>query len=279
MIDRYKILDIPINITTKKEVLNYILKTLKSKNTLFIATPNPEILLKTLKNFKYKKILQSADLNLPDGNGLIWAKYYLSKSKNLKNPLILTLFGIFSLFTFIFHKKDENIPFSTPIHGSDITQEILKSPNFKDYPLFLLGNKNGLKSNISELTKKIIQKKYPDIQIAGNYDTTSEDSLTIQKINQSKAKILLVGFGAPNQEIWISKNLSKLKNIQIAIGIGGTFDFICNIIPRAPKFIRKIGLEWLYRLYKQPKRIKRILNATVKFPYKIIKHRIKNPTD
>lgn len=271
----FTIFDIPITAITQKDAIEKIISSLKNQKKLFITTPNPEILIKSLKDTKYKEALQNSNLNLADGNGIIWAKRYFELSKKYKNPLILILLAIYSLITFIFHKKDPNIPLKAPIHGSDLLIEILKNQDFHHFSFFLLGNINGLNPKISKITSTIINQKYPHIQIAGHYDSTAKNPNNIEKINQSKAQILLIGFGAPNQELWIYKNFNQLKNIKVAIGLGGSFDFISNILPRAPKWMRKLSLEWLYRLIRQPKRLKRILVATVIFPIEVVKYRIK----
>jgi N-acetylglucosaminyldiphosphoundecaprenol N-acetyl-beta-D-mannosaminyltransferase len=124
------------------------------------------------------------------------------------------------------------------------------------------------------LAAKRLQKLNPRLLVSGYRDTSPSDNSVINAINRSGAKILLVAFGAPAQEIWLSENLKKLPQIRVAMGVGGTFDFIAGIVPRAPQWMRKIGLEWVYRLYRQPrKRLKRIFNAFCVFPWTVIKKR------
>jgi N-acetylglucosaminyldiphosphoundecaprenol N-acetyl-beta-D-mannosaminyltransferase len=86
--------------------------------------------------------------------------------------------------------------------------------------------------------------------------------------------VLFVAFGMGKQEKWINENLRKLPSVKIVMGVGGAFDYISGVISRAPLFLRRIGLEWLYRLARQPSRIKRIFNATVVFAYFLIKNKI-----
>ena len=93
------------------------------------------------------------------------------------------------------------------------------------------------------------------------------DGPIFDQINQSGAQVLFVAFGMGKQEKWIHENLSKMPGVKIAMGVGGSFDFISGKIKRAPLFMRQLGLEWLYRLIQQPSRIKRIFNATIKFPW------------
>ncbi|MGL5830666.1 MAG: WecB/TagA/CpsF family glycosyltransferase [Candidatus Altimarinota bacterium] len=272
-----KILDIPFTTLNKSEILEFLEKNFQKKNPdqLFLATPNPEMLLAAEKNPKFKSTLQNTSLNLPDGNGIIWANYYFQKTTKNNNKLWLIVYGAFSLIPFAFLPKTPKAFFQQAIHGSDLTLEIAKGSLGK-HGLFLLGNQKGLHPKTAELTANILQKKYPHLKISGYADSHPDDPTLIQKINHSGAKILLIGFGAPHQENWIAENLSKLPNIKLAMGVGGTFDFISGILPRAPKWMRQIGLEWLYRLYKQPKRIKRIYNALVVFTIKVIQNRLAN---
>jgi len=272
-----KILGIPFTTLFQNEILAKIEQSLHQHQKLFIATPNPEMLLASRHNREFQHTLQSTHLNLPDGNGLIWAKLYLQKAEKSSNPIWLSLLGIGSLIAFIWHKKNDSLRFNRAIHGSDLTMEILRNQQIGRHPIFLLGNKYGLNSHTAELTAQKLKHQYPHLQIAGHADSDPTDHTLVKKINDSGAEILLVGFGAPKQEMWIQQHLEQLKHVKIAIGIGGTFDFIAGIIPRAPKVMRQMGLEWLFRLYKQPKRIKRIWNAAIIFPYQIIRDRLANP--
>jgi N-acetylglucosaminyldiphosphoundecaprenol N-acetyl-beta-D-mannosaminyltransferase len=270
-----KILDIPFTTLNQKEIFDYLEENFQSPHPkqLFLATPNPEMLLAAQKKTHFKSTLQNTSLNLPDGNGIIWANFYHQKTHGQKNKFWLVLYGCLSLIQFLFHSKNSKKPFGKAIHGSDFTLEIIKSPLAKQ-GIFLLGNQHGLKSNTAELTAKKLQETHPHLKISGYVDSNPKDTTLIDKINHSQAKILLIGFGAPHQENWIRENLSKLPHIKVAMGVGGTFDFISGILPRAPQWMRNIGLEWVYRLLKQPKRIKRIYNAFFVFSFAIIKDRL-----
>lgn len=269
------ILNIPFTTLNKSEILQLLEKNFQSKQSkqLFLATPNPEMLLLANKNPHFKSTLQNTSLNLPDGNGIIWANYYFQKTADQKNKLWLILYGFISLIVFAFLPKTQKQPFQQAIHGSDFTLDICQS-SISKHGLFLLGNKNGLQPDSAALSSEKLQKKYPHLKISGSIDSHPNDATLIEKINHSEAEILLVGFGAPAQENWISENLPKMPKIKVAMGVGGTFDFISGTMPRAPRWMRQIGLEWLFRLYKQPKRIKRIFNAVVVFPIQIIKSRL-----
>lgn len=270
------ILNVPFTTLYQSEILEKIKNILnQSAKQFFLATPNPEMLLVTEKNSNFLKTLQQTDLNIPDGNGIIWANNFLKQTDKTKNLFAIYLKGLISLATFLFYQKNEKKRFNKAIHGSDLMRDICLDKEFSKHKIFLLGNKHGLKKNISSLTTTSLQKTNSQINIAGSYDGSPSDLLNLEKINSVKPEILFVGFGAPHQEIWIAKNLAKMPSVKLAIGVGGTFDFIAGSIPRAPHLMRQMGLEWLYRLYRQPSRIKRIVNAAIVFPLKVISARSK----
>lgn len=272
-----KILDIPFTTLSQNEVVEFIGKHLnKSEKALFIATPNPEMLLATQKSLTFQKTLLSTDLNIPDGNGIIWAYRYLKLTNSLKNPLLLALLGPISLVTYLIRNRSAKKPFNQAIHGSDLMLKIVDEYS-SNHSIFLLGNKKGLAANTAQLVSEILLKKIPNAKGIAFSDSTPNDEKMFDQINNSKAEILFVSFGSPHQETWIKENLPKLKHLKLAIGVGGTFDFIAGILPRAPEWMRKMGLEWLFRVYQQPKRIGRIINAVFVFPFRIITAKMVNP--
>ena len=151
-------------------------------------------------------------------------------------------------------------PLKEPISGVDLIRNLRGK-------IFLLGGKPGVaKKAGKKLNTKIVGAEH------GYQDLDK----VIKKINKAKPNILLVGLGSPKQEKWIYKNLKKMPSVNMAIGVGGAFDFISNRIKRAPKFIQKIGLEWLWRFIRQPWRIKRIYNGVIKFSWLVLKCKISN---
>jgi len=195
-----------------------------------IFTLNPEILLLGRKNQDYKKVLQSADLALPDGIGLVWLGRFF------------------------------DMPFKERVTGADFMEKLAELAGQTGKSIFLLGGRNGA----AEKTANALKTKFPGIKIIGFLEDQNQWQNCAEIF---KADILFVALGAPKQEIWIHDNLSKLQNIKIAIGVGGAFDFISGKIPRAPKLLREIGLEWMWRLMIEPKkRWKRIFNAIIIFP-------------
>ena len=131
--------------------------------------------------------------------------------------------------------------------------------------VYLLGAKEGIAATAANL----LQKSIPNLKIAGTSSKDPNDPNVIYDIRESGADIVLVAYGPPKQEIWIAKNKEK-TGAKILVGVGGTFDMIAGVLPRAPKLMRALHLEWLWRLILQPSRIGRIWSAVVVFPLKAI---------
>jgi N-acetylglucosaminyldiphosphoundecaprenol N-acetyl-beta-D-mannosaminyltransferase len=214
-----------------------------------IVTVNPEIVVAAQQNQKYKKVLNQADLSTCDGVGLVWAARFLHKQALSR------------------------------VTGVDLTEALLNQKN-SDLKFFLLGAQDIV---VSTVKNKFSQALIVGIdsggrlqeQLDGRWLLENNEEI-VQRIKDSRANILLVAFGGVKQELWLSQNLVKMPNIKVAIGVGGTFDYLAGKISRAPKWLRLIGLEWLFRLIKEPKRIRRIYNAIVKFGYLVIKQKMKS---
>lgn len=144
------------------------------------------------------------------------------------------------------------------ISGVELTEKICQ----KYQEVFLFGGRE-------EVVAKVADKM--GANIVGSINGYQDEKRVIRKINQSKPKILLVALGAPKQEKWIVENLNKLPSVKLAMGVGGSFDFISKRVKRAPKFFRFVGMEWAWRLGIQPWRARRIFNAVIRFPWLIIK--------
>ncbi len=258
------ILDIPFTTLSKQAVLTLFLNHLKKeRSTLFVSTPNPEILLESIENKRLKHTLQNTDLNVPDGIGVIWAYHFLKNCGKTKPAFLFK--ALISLITLPFKKFQT---FNQAITGTDLMKEITTSANFNAYRIFLLGARPG----IAQQTKQAILKANSGAQIVGTSSANPNDNSVLTEIQKAKTDILFVAYGCPKQELWIAENLDKLKGVKLAMGIGGAFDFISGNIKRAPGFLRKAGLEWVFRLLQQPgKRLGRIYRAIFVFPYTIIK--------
>ena len=230
-----KILGVKIENVSFGDVMAKIAAFLMVDELHIIATINPEFVVTAQRDEAFKNILNSTDLNVPDGFGLKFGAW-ISRQK-----------------------------IGERITGVDLTWEICKLASEKGYSVYFLGAAEG----VAEKAANRIKLVHPDLKIAGTYSGTPDEEGIVDKINNCGADILLVAFGSPNQEKFISTNTLNLKP-RLAMGVGGTFDYIAGIVPYAPVWMRKLGLEWLYRLFTQPKRWRRIFTATIVFPWMVI---------
>lgn len=241
------ILGTKINDLSLDQVINQIKKHLESNKKGFIATPNPEICLKAYKDKFLRRIIKKAFISIPDGFGLkIGALIFGRRIKNLTT-------------------------------GADLTEKLIELAEQNNYSvLFFEG-----RPPIGNKALKKIRDKHPDLQIKfidpGNINNKGkfENKNLIKEINNYKPDIIFVNFGAPKQEYFINTNINKLET-KLMLGIGGSFDFIAGRLKRAPKSFRQLGLEWLWRLFQEPSRWPRIINAVIIFPLACLYFRFGN---
>ncbi len=219
-------------------VLNKIEQFLCSNAQHSIFTPNPEICLRAEKDEDYRYTLNTASIKIPDGFGL-------------------------KLGAKILGQKLEN-----RVAGSDLTKKLLhKYSNAKtELKLFIVLRTDSLSKEKD--IKQIFSADYPNIKFKlGNIDIKKPDDCDklLNDINLFEPQMLFVCLGAPTQENWIYKYLKLMPSVRVALGLGGSIDFLTNKIKRAPKIMRDLGVEWFYRLYQEPSRLKRIKNATADF--------------
>ncbi|WP_242863183.1 WecB/TagA/CpsF family glycosyltransferase [Caloranaerobacter ferrireducens] len=233
MKDTIKIMGTRVDKVTLDSAIDKVREFVKSNKTNVIYTPNTEIVMAARKDDELRALLNEGDLVIPDGIGLVYA------SRIKKKPL-----------------KER-------VTGYDLSIKIIEMANKEGFSLFLLGGKQGVALKACEN----IKEEYSNVKIAGfhhgyfrgthiGYKDHKEEREVIKKINDAKPDILFVGFGAPRQEKWIHENKDKL-NCKVIIGNGGTLDILAGNVKRAPKIFQTLGLEWLYRLLKEPWRYKR----------------------
>jgi len=272
--EEIKILGIPVKRINKNQFLKTIEGTIFSGSKLHIVTVNPEMFVEASKNFHFKKILRKT-FNIADGVGTMWASYYLSlidkKDRYQKLGFIkkLLLFKL-TIFLIPFWKKIFKV-LPEKLSGSDIFWDVLELANKYSWRVFLMGGRRG----VAKKVKRIIEEKFKKIIICDAIEgspRSKKDFLIRERIRRTTPNVLFVAFGSPKQEVWIERNLKHLNNRLVAIGVGGTFDFVAGKIKRAPAVFQSLGLEWLWRLILEPKkRFKRIINAIFVFPWLILK--------
>lgn len=225
MSKKVDVLGIEFEHTTKTEIIHTLEKRIKDNKKTFIVTANPEIVMYAQRDSQYKNIVQSADYIIPDGIGIIMG------AKLLKNPL------------------PERIP------GFDLMKDLLTIANKEQLRVFFL----GARENVLNKAIDNVKHDYPGIQIAGCHHGffNEEDPEVATMVQESNPDIVFVALGFPRQERWISKN-AHLFQQGIFMGVGGSFDVLSGTVKRAPTLWRKLNIEWLYRLIKQPQRWKRM---------------------
>lgn len=190
----------------------------------YVVTPNPEFVLAAKKDEEFRNVLNDADLALPDGIGIIYAAKILG------------------------------CPLKGRATGVDFAQGLMASMAASGKKLFLLGAKPG----VAEQAAQKLTTAHPGLTVCGTNDGYfKEDEPVIEKIRASGADVVFVCLGAPKQELWMQKN-GAATGASLAVGLGGCLDVFAGNVQRAPRAMQKAGLEWLYRLYKEPKRIGRM---------------------
>lgn len=181
-----------------------------------------------------------------------------------RNPVFMTALGRSSLATadgigIKIAARILSLPVPARVTGVDLVEGLAASrlPNCR---VFLLGAAEGVAAD----TARALTQRFPDLQIAGTFaggPSEQEFSQIEERLAASKPTVLLVAFGHPAQDLWIDSNRERLRmhGILVAVGVGGTFDYLSGRVPRAPRLIRRLGLEWLYRLIRQPWRWRRQL--------------------
>lgn len=257
------ILGIKIDNFSKSEILAKISEFLRSGKGHLVATPNPEMLVDAEYDWFFKQAINKADLAVADGIGLSLAARYLYGEK------------------------------ITRWAGTDLMEKICEIAVRENKSVYLVGGEQG----IAEKAAEKLKKKYSGLKIIGaekgiifrdssprynveaqndnyginyltglNFDVEENEKL-LERIRAAGPEVIFVAFGHGKQEKWLAEFLPRLPSVRIGMGVGGAFDYISNQVKRAPKLARQLGLEWLWRLLRQPWRLKRIWKAIVSFGF------------
>lgn len=263
--EKVNIFGIQVDRITNKEVLESIELFLCSASGHWIVTFNSEMAVRAKEDSAFKKVINSADLVTADGVGILRAASFLAEKKHNFFSDFKILF-LTTLYAVCHPSKIKNV-LPEKISGIDLIFDICASDFIKGKKICFVG---GMKQAASQ-AKENLERKFSGIEIVciGEGISPEQNQTLAEEVNALSPDILFVAFGAPKQEEWISENLSKMPTVKVAIGIGGSFDVISGRIKRAPKFFQKHGLEWLWRFILQPRRIKRIYNATIKMSWLI----------
>lgn len=228
------ILGVRVDQLTRQQALDRIERTIARRRTSGntcacqqVVTVNTEFVMLAQRNSTFRQAINKAALVIADGIGVVWASY-LGK-----------------------------VHLPERITGTDTIVALARRCAAAGYRMFLLGAAPG----IAEEAAAYLQRVAPGVQIAGTHagsPAREEEDAIIARIRAANADVLCVAYGAPAQDLWIARNLPRLP-VAIAMGVGGAFDFLSGRQRRAPQLMQRLGLEWLYRLYRQPWRWRRML--------------------
>lgn len=242
MSHRISILGVPLDPISFGDAVTTLKSYALSGTQHHVMTPNPEMIVTAQKHPEFMTLLRKTSLNLPDGAGLLVVARFLGTQ----------------------------IP--ERVTGTDMVEKLCEQQDIG--PIFFLGSAPG----VAEKTSMKLKEKNPLLKVAGYFSGSPEESdapVIIDRINRSGATILFVAFGAPRQDLWIDRYRTHMPTIKLVMGVGGAFDFIAGKRSRAPRWMQKTGLEWLWRLLQEPRRLRRIFTAVIIFPLLVLWQRNK----
>lgn len=225
------ILSVKLCTLKEKELLELITHRLKIGEQTLLFTPNTQMLLAASKDISLQELLNSSDINIPDGTGVRLAARLKSKQKLAQTS------------------------------GIDLAEHLFAAAEKQNYRVFLLGGRPSVADKAAERLKI----RFPMLNVCGThhgyFDKNGDQNYEIvKKINAASPDILIVCLGFPLQERWISENISRLTSVRLSMGLGGALDVWSGRIRRAPKAMQSIGLEWLWRTVIEPRRAKIFLD-------------------
>ena len=242
MQSRAEILGVKVDMVTMQEAVERAEKYMAERAGVIVATANAEMIMRATHDAELKKILNEAALVVPDGAGTVWAANKLGYAMTER------------------------------VAGYDLAQELLRLAPMKKQKIYFFGSAPG----VAAKAKLKAEELYPGIDIVGVRDgffNAEEEKKIVADIREAEPDLLLAALGVPKQEKWLYKYRNEL-NVPLSIGVGGTLDVMAGVMKRAPRWMQKAKLEWLFRAVLQPKRAGR-LTALPKFAWKVCRSRKK----
>lgn len=236
MAERVNILGVDVDAVTMAEAVDVVRRAMDTRAGVMVATANAEMLMRATHDEELRHILNASALVVPDGAGTVWAARHLG------------------------HAMPERVA------GYDLAQELLRCAPAEGRRVYFFGSAPG----VAEKAKAKAEQLYPGIEIVGvrnGFFSPADNAAIIAEIRAARPDLLLVALGVPKQEKWIAAHLAEL-DVPVAIGVGGTLDVMAGVMKRAPHWMQRAKLEWLFRGLMQPKRAGRLL-ALPKFVLKV----------
>ncbi|MHB8611827.1 MAG: WecB/TagA/CpsF family glycosyltransferase [Candidatus Dormibacteraceae bacterium] len=220
-----RVLGVRVDCLDMQRTLDRIGELVDAGGHHLVATVNPEFIMRANRDEAFARVLDSADLCLADGAGVVWAA------------------------------KRQGCMMNGPVTGTDLIRPLAAMCAARGFRLFLLGAAPGVGIELASR----LRAEHPGLQVAahaGSPDRSSDDE-ALKLIRAHRTQVLLVAFGAPRQELWIDRLKDRL-DIAVGMGVGGAFDYLTGRVRRAPAWMRRAGLEWVFRLAQQPWRARRM---------------------
>ncbi len=236
MAEKIDILGVKVDSVTMAQAVAQVESYMDERKNVLIATANAEMIMRATHDEELKNILNDAALVVPDGAGTVWAAHHLG------------------------YEMPERVA------GYDLAQELMRIAPSKKQKVFFFGSAPG----VAEKAKAKAEELYPGIEIVGTRDgyfKAEDEAAIIEEIKAAQPDLLLAALGVPKQEKWLHTHLKEL-NVPVSIGVGGTLDVMAGVMKRAPYWMQKAKLEWLFRGLLQPKRAGRLM-ALPKFVLKV----------
>lgn len=222
-----RVLGVRVHAVTQAQAMAQVEAALDGGGSLHVATVNPEFIMAAQRDQAFRAVLDEVDLAVPDGVGLVVAGRLLG------------------------------LPLPERVAGVDLVESIAERAARRGWRLFFLGARPGVALAAAEQ----LRRRYPGLLVAGAFAGSprpEEEEAILEQVRMARADVLLVAFGAPAQDLWLRRVRGR-HPARVAIGVGGAFDFISGRAQRAPRWLRRLGLEWLHRLYREPWRWRRQL--------------------
>ncbi len=238
----YKLFNIKVQKIPDLKLRDILQSFLNSDTQHQIVTVNPEFILAAKKNELFTRIINEASLSTIDGTGIIHALQFLGHDISIDDRLT----------------------------GAQLIYKLIDLAIINDSKILFCLYSLGLTDE--KKLRPVLEKQFPKLRFQ-----ISDEKNSVIQANMFKPHIILATMGAPKQDLWLYENLSKMPSVRLAVGVGGAVDFLSGAIQRAPKIMRSLGLEWLWRLLRQPRRFKRIYRSIFVFYYNVLKYKyVKN---
>jgi len=225
--ERVDVLGVPIERIDMDGALRRVDQFIEARSPHMIVTSDTPGLVRAHDDPEFQAIVRAADMVTADGRGVVWMARVLG------------------------------LPVQERVSGVDLVERICQLAAQRGYSLYLLGAQPG----VAEEAARVVASRYPGLRVAGThhgYFTYEEEPAVVNAIAEVRPDILLVAFGAPKQEKWIRQHQAAIQ-APVAIGVGGTLDVLAGRVKRAPPWMQRVGLEWLYRALREPKRLPRLI--------------------